>query len=63
MSEHECGSCQVERSVIAVTPVITGYAMKALECPNCKNVLKLVVRYRFPHNTTFNHRIGRQSAA
>jgi hypothetical protein len=63
MSGHQCYSCQVERAVRAVTPVIKGYAMKALECPKCKNVLRLVVRHRFPRGTTFNHRIDKQSAA
>jgi hypothetical protein len=62
MSGHECGSCQVERAIIAVTPVIRGYAMKAFECPNCKSVLKLVVRHHFAQGTTFNQ-VEKQSAA
>jgi hypothetical protein len=63
MSEHTCGSCQVERAAIAVTPVIRGYAKKTLECPKCKSVLRLVVRHRWPPGTTFNHRIDKHSAA
>ena len=63
MSGHQCCSCQVERAVREVTPVIRGYAMKALECPQCKSVLRLVVRHRWPPGTTFSHPIDKQSAA
>jgi hypothetical protein len=42
--------------------VIRGYAMKALECPKCKSVLRLVVRHRFPHGTKFIS-LKKQSAA
>ena len=48
MSGHECGFCHVERAIIAVTPVVKGYAMKALECPKCKSVVRLVVMHRIP---------------
>ena len=47
MSGHTCGSCHVERVVSEETPVVRGYVMRAFECPNCKNVLKLVVRDRW----------------
>jgi hypothetical protein len=47
MSGHTCGSCHVERVVSEERPVVSGYVMRALECPNCKNVLKLVVRDRW----------------
>ena len=63
MNEHTCSSCQVERAAIAVTPVVRGYAMKTLECPKCKSVLKLVVRHRWPLGTTFNRRVDKQGAA
>ena len=62
MSGHQCSSCQVERAVREVTPVTRGYAEKALECPKCKSILRLVVRHPFPRGTTF-HRIDKQSAA
>jgi len=45
-----------------VTPVTRGYAMKALECPKCKSVLRLVVRYSWPRGTPL-HRSDKQSAA
>ena len=63
MSEHTCSSCQVERVVREVTPVIRGYVKKTLECPKCKSVLRLVVRHRWLPVTTFNHRIDKHSAA
>jgi hypothetical protein len=62
MSGHECSCCQVERAITAVTPVIKGYAMKAFECPQCKTVLRLVVRHTFPKGTAYT-RFEKQSAA
>jgi hypothetical protein len=50
MSGHECSFCHVERAIIAVTPVVKGYAMEALECPKCKSVVRLVVMHRFPRH-------------
>ena len=63
MSGHECGFCHVERAVIAVTPVVKGYAMKALECPKCRSVVRLVVMYRLPPDTTLDYLAEKQGAA
>jgi hypothetical protein len=44
--ESECIACNVKRIVTAVTPVATGYEMLSLECPQCSNLLMLVVPHR-----------------
>jgi hypothetical protein len=41
--EPECIACNVKRIVTAVTPVAAGYEMLSLECPQCSNLLMLVV--------------------
>ena len=63
MSGHECGFCHVERAVTAVTPVIKGYAMKALECPKCRSVVRLVVMHHFPQGTGPEYSAEKQGAA
>jgi hypothetical protein len=63
MSGHECVFCHVERAVTAVTPVIKGYAMKALECPKCRTVVRLIVMHPFPHGTGLDHSAEKQGAA
>ena len=45
-AESECIACNVKRIVRAVTPVATGYEMLSLECPQCSNLLMLVVPHR-----------------
>ena len=45
-AESGCIACNVKRMVIAVTPVATGYEMLSLECPQCSNLLMLVVPNR-----------------
>jgi hypothetical protein len=44
--EPECIACNVKRIVTAVTPVAAGYEMLSLECPECSNLLMLVVPHR-----------------
>jgi len=39
------------------------YAMKALECPKCRSVVRLVVMHRLPHDTTLDHLAEKQGAA
>jgi hypothetical protein len=48
-AESECIACNVKRIVIAVTPVARGYEMRSLECPQCSNLLRLVVQHRRPY--------------
>jgi hypothetical protein len=43
--------------------VVKGYAMKALECPKCRSVVRLVVMYRLPHDTTLDYLAEKQGAA
>jgi hypothetical protein len=50
-AESECIACNVKRIVIAVTPVATGYEMLSLECPQCSNLLMLVVPHRGAHES------------
>src|ERR1700730_12026544 len=47
-AELECIACNVKRVVIQVTLVARGYEMRSLECPECSNLLRLVVRHRRP---------------
>jgi hypothetical protein len=49
VSEATCIACNVKRIVVAVTPVARGHEMRSLECPQCSNLLMLVVRHRRPH--------------
>jgi len=43
-AEFECIACNVKRIVIGITPVARGYEMRSLECPQCSNLLRLVLR-------------------
>jgi len=45
-AESECIACSVKRIVTQVTPVAKEYEMRDLECPQCSNLLRLVVRHR-----------------
>jgi transcription elongation factor Elf1 len=47
-AEFECIACNVKRIVIAVTPVAKGYEMRSLECPQCSNLLRLVLQNAWP---------------
>jgi transcription elongation factor Elf1 len=48
-AEFECIACNVKRIVIAVTPVARGYVMRSLECPQCSDLFRIVVRHRRSH--------------
>jgi hypothetical protein len=43
-AEFDCIACNVKRIVIGITPVARGYEMRSLECPQCSNLLRLVLR-------------------
>jgi hypothetical protein len=58
-AESECIACNVKRIVIAITPVAAGYEMLSLECPQCSNLLMLVVPHRRPHRGA--HELERRS--
>jgi hypothetical protein len=47
-AEPECIACNVPRTLIQVTPVARGYEMRSLECPQCSNVFRLVLRHPRP---------------
>jgi hypothetical protein len=57
-AELECIACNVKRVVIQVTLVARGYEMRSLECPQCSNLLRLLVRHRRPYSKTFGRRIA-----
>jgi hypothetical protein len=57
-AEPECIACNVKRIVIGVTPVARGYEMRSLACPQCSNLLRLVVRHRRPHSKTLGYRLA-----
>jgi DNA-directed RNA polymerase subunit RPC12/RpoP len=48
-SEARCIACNVKRIVKGVTPVVRGYAVQSLECPQCSNLFRIVVRHRRSH--------------
>jgi transcription elongation factor Elf1 len=63
-AEFECITCNVKRIVIGVTPVARGYEMRSLECPQCSNLLRLVVRHRRPYTPkTLGRRVAEAAAA
>ena len=43
-SEPSCIACNVKRNFTGAARVAYGYEISAFECPQCKSVLKLVVR-------------------
>jgi DNA-directed RNA polymerase subunit RPC12/RpoP len=51
-AESECSACHVKRIVIGVTLVARGYEMRSLECPQCSNLFRFVVRHRRPNFKT-----------
>ena len=57
-AELECIACNVKRVVIQVTLVARGYEMRSLECPQCSNLLRLVVRHRRLYSKTFGRRLA-----
>jgi hypothetical protein len=58
-AEFECIACNVKRIVIAVTPVAKGYEMRSLECPQCSNLLRLVLRHPRSYSKTLGRRLSR----
>jgi DNA-directed RNA polymerase subunit RPC12/RpoP len=57
-AEFDCIACNVKRIVIGVTPVARGYEMRSLECPQCSNLYRLVLRHRRPHSKAFGRRLA-----
>src|SRR6267142_3914274 len=55
VAESACITCSVKRIVIGVTPVARGYEMRSLECPQCRNLFRLVVRHRRPYSKTLGN--------
>ena len=51
-----CGSCNVERKPIRVTPVARGYELRVLKCPECTSILRLVIRHPRPDHKTLARR-------
>src|SRR5712672_2582195 len=49
VSEATCIACNVKRVVKGVTPVARGYELRSLECPQCKDLFRIVVRHRRSH--------------
>jgi DNA-directed RNA polymerase subunit RPC12/RpoP len=49
VSEATCIACDVKRIVKGVTPVARGYVMQSLECPQCSDLFRIVVRHRRSH--------------
>jgi hypothetical protein len=43
-AESTCLACNVARNVIGVIPTAGGYEIRTFQCPECKSILKLVVR-------------------
>jgi transcription elongation factor Elf1 len=56
-AEFECIACNVKRIIIAVTPVAKGYEMRCLECPQCSNLLRLVLRHPRSYSKTLGRRL------
>jgi hypothetical protein len=50
-AESECIACNVKRIIIGITLVARGYEMRSLECPQCNNLFRIVVRQRRPVRT------------
>ena len=42
--EANCIVCSKARAVVAVFPIVRGYALKIYECPCCRSTLHLVTR-------------------
>jgi len=53
MAAPKCMACNVERRLAAVEPIAEHYEIRSFECPNCKTVIRLVVRREQP--TILNH--------
>jgi DNA-directed RNA polymerase subunit RPC12/RpoP len=49
VSEATCIACNVKRIVKGVTSVARGYVMQSLECPQCSELFRIVVRHRRSH--------------
>ncbi len=49
VSEATCIACNVKRILKEVTPVARGYVMQSLECPECSELFRIVVRHRRSH--------------
>jgi len=58
-AEFECIACNVKRIAIGVTLVARGYEMRSLECPQCSNLFRIVVRQRRPNSKTLGHRLAK----
>jgi DNA-directed RNA polymerase subunit RPC12/RpoP len=48
-SGPKCSACNVKRIVIGISPVARGYVMQSLECPQCSDLFRIVVRHRRSH--------------
>ena len=57
-AEFECIACNVKRIVIGITPVARGYEMRSLECPQCGNLLRLVLRSPRSYAKTLGRRLA-----
>ena len=43
MSSPVCSTCNVERTLAAVEPIVKGHDIRSFECPVCHTILRLVV--------------------
>ena len=61
-AESECIACNVKRIVIAVTPVARGYEMRSLECPQCSNLFRIIVRQRRRNSKTLRDGLAKAAS-